>query len=174
MKSRPLLPCPPDFVVYKELIFSFSRRLFFLASSSSRTRAVRPAVAAFFIPVALLGVDVPDCGVPVCEILAAAGLLSPFVLFSFVSPESPVDDSVLPSPFAFRFLLPLAFFREWVNPSDLRVSMRSITKALSLSVLGSIGMTSRSSYGVAHWTHFPSLFISLMASCEKAWPQGTR
>jgi len=77
------------------------------------------------------------------------------------------------SAFAFLFLPPLAFFKACVKARDFRVSMRLKTKDLSVSVLGRIGTMSRCSYVVAHWTHLPSPFISLMASWEKTWPQGT-
>src|ERR1700742_2437085 len=140
MKSAFLLVVWSDFFVYKELILSFSRRRLFLASSSSSTRAVRLAVAAFLIPVDGFGVEVPDCGVADRERLAATGLASSFALLPR-SCEPSAAISALLSPFAFRFLLPLTFLREWLSPRDLRVSIRSITKVLSFSVLGRIGTT---------------------------------
>src|SRR5271154_5255319 len=66
MKSPPLCFWFPSDLVNSDLIFSFSPRSrlrFFFASSSSRTLAVRLAVAASIIPSDILGVDVLDSGV---------------------------------------------------------------------------------------------------------------
>ncbi|KAL2857817.1 glucosidase II beta subunit-like protein-domain-containing protein [Aspergillus pseudoustus] len=114
-------------------------RRFFFSFSSSKTRAVSIAVAAFLIP---LGAEA--VGVDVLLRLAAAEERS---LDTVDFEKSPLDALVLavavasPVPFFLRFLEPGAFFSECVRPcSASRVDLaRSF--CLSSSFVGRIVMT---------------------------------
>jgi len=107
--------------------------------SSSRTRAVSIAVAAFLIPVgvAVRLMDV-DWGVEERGISDGVGVEEDCLETSPVSSDA--EGSVLP-PFFFRFLLePEDFLSEWVKPRSLRLCIRDIRRSLSDSLVGNIGM----------------------------------
>ena len=102
MKSLPLFLPSLDSLVNRLLIFSLPPINFFLflrSLSSSKTFAVSDAVAAFLIPVFVVGVDMPLRLLVVFPAPVASG--------SFV--ESPLT-------FFLRFFEPGAFLRECVRP----------------------------------------------------------
>lgn len=156
MKSLPFdLPSLESFV--KRLFrLSFALSIFrrlFLSFSSSRTRAVSTAVEEFLIPV-----DAPGVGVDVLLLLEAplcssdldgtAGLDSPGVASCSAA-------GVAASPLAFflRFFEPGAFFKEWLRPCSASFWPRAISRCLSASFCGRIGMTFSSAYDSLHWSH---------------------
>lgn len=107
-------------------IFSFVPiifRRFFFSFSSSSTRAVNVAVAAFLIPDELLA----DVFVLLADEEAAGSF------------SAETDDS----PFAcfFRFFEPGAFFSECVRPCSASFWPRSISRCLSASLVGRMTMT---------------------------------
>lgn len=102
IKSLPPFFPSLDSWVNRLLMFSLPPINFFLflrSFSSSKTFAVSDAVAAFLIPVFVVGVDVP-----------------PRLLVVFPAPAA--SGSFVDSPLAFflRFFEPGAFFRECVRP----------------------------------------------------------
>jgi protein kinase C substrate 80K-H len=137
--------------VKRLLILSFaptSLRRFFFSFSSSKTRAVSKAVAAFLIPLGAEGVGV--------DVLLRLAVADGKTLDDVCFEESPlgilVSEVAAASfvPFFFRFLEPGAFFNEWVRPcSASRVDL-AMSFCLSSSFVGSIGMTLSSVQGSLH------------------------
>ncbi|KAL2807870.1 glucosidase II beta subunit-like protein-domain-containing protein [Aspergillus granulosus] len=131
-----------DSFVKRLFILSFAPanlRRFFFSFSSSKTRAVSMAVAAFLIPLGADGVGV--------DVLLRLGAATDRSLESVGLEESPfealVSDvaAVSPVPFFLRFLEPGAFFSECVRPCSASRVERAMSFCLSSSFVGRIVMT---------------------------------
>lgn len=138
MKSLPFGLPSLESLVKRLLKLSFELpifRRFFFSFSSSRTRAVSIAVAAFLIPF-------PELGVGVDVLLRLVGLACDAVGWN----SRAVSDSTAAgaeSPLAcfLRFLEPGAFFNECVRPWSASLCARPSNRCLSSSFCGRIVMT---------------------------------
>lgn len=121
------------------LVPSIFRRFFFSFSSSS-TRAVSNAVAAFLIPL-----EPPGVGVDVLLRLAVA-----LVDFSVGFGSLPASAASPFAAFFLRFFEPGAFFKECVRPCSASLCPRSMSCCLSASFVGRMGITLSGVYGSSH------------------------
>lgn len=144
-------------------LFRFSFKPSFLrlliCACSSRTLAVRAAVAAFLIAPA--DVDVASCSL----FSAFSPFVLPFILSVLVSASA--------SACFFLFFPPAAFFNECVRPASFKFCIRSSSFVISSFATGSIVMTFSGAYGSLHCIQ-TSPATSLIATSAKACPQGTR
>ena len=161
MKSPFLRISFPEMVENRLCMFSFlpaTLRRFLRSCSSSRTLAVNIAVAAFLIPFgtgAVIGVDVPlsiallgtSCGVDVRD----AGFGSGFEAGRSEEDSTSLDAVTSSFPFFFRFLEPGAFLSECVRFCSAKFWARAISRSLSTSLTGRMGMTFSVLYGSLHY-----------------------
>lgn len=142
MKSVFLYWASLDSFLKRLLMLSFAPinlRRFFFSFSSSRTRAVNIAVAAFLIPFGADGV-----GVDVLLRLVADGGSFAIVVFDEDSPLGVlVSDATVesPLPLFLRFFDPGAFFNECVRPCSASRWDLAMSFCLSSTFVGRIGTT---------------------------------
>lgn len=135
IKSVPIFSVVADENKLFKLVLAPSFLRLLRSFSSSRTLAVKDAVAAFLIPPLGVAVPLPGCGV--------AGFCNSLVAWTSVTvtvgTESTTDRA---SPCFFRFLPdPGAFFKQCVRPCSFSLLVRVTRRAASVVENGRIEIT---------------------------------